>query len=393
MRFDAAAGVRDAMADRVLLHIGVPKSGTSYLQFWLWRHRDALGARGVLLPGSRVDHALASHVVREDPSLRSRPLSAQQSWERLRKEIAAWPGSALVSHEFFGAATADQAGRAVESLAPARVELVVTARDALSVLTAAWQESLKYGDTTALEDFSTHLSDSPMAVWNWRTTDAGEVLRRWAPHVPPEQVHVVVTPRRVTSEPVLWRHFASLLVPDPDELDVTGHRRNPSMGLVQAEVLRRVTPHLLELDTGIAVRTWIRDYLGGRKLALVGGESFHPSAPRVDECRERSEATIRLIEEAGYHVVGDLEDLRVPAELPSRRTPEDVCAEEVAEETARLAAAVLLDLRASRQRLRTARRRVERLRNRSSQDRRLSRRAAARLRRSLGRVRPVWSRS
>ncbi|NUS49791.1 MAG: hypothetical protein HOQ22_01965, partial [Nocardioidaceae bacterium] len=41
---------------RVFLHIGAPKSGTSYLQSTLWRNRALLREHGLLLPGSRAAH-------------------------------------------------------------------------------------------------------------------------------------------------------------------------------------------------------------------------------------------------------------------------------------------------------------------------------------------------
>ena len=56
------------MARRAFVHIGTPKSGTTYLQSLWWQHRDALAERGLLLPGGDADvqfHAAA--VVRAAP--------------------------------------------------------------------------------------------------------------------------------------------------------------------------------------------------------------------------------------------------------------------------------------------------------------------------------------
>ncbi len=291
--------------------------------------------------------------------MRNRPARAAGTWDRLVKEIAAWPGTALVTHEFFGAASAEQASRALAALAPARVELVVTARDPLTVLTAAWQESLKYGERGPLEEFSREVSQSPLDVWNWRSTDAGEVLDRWARHLPADRVHVVVVPRTVSAVPSLWQRFAGLLVEDPDSYEVASSGRNGSMGLVQAEVLRRVTPHLTEIDTGPAVRRWIRDYLGRRVLAGVDGERFRPSIARVEESRRRGEAMVERITAGGFHVVGALDDLRVDDKVLALRSPEDVTDAELTDEAARVVAEVLTDLRRSRTRVARLRQRLE----------------------------------
>ena len=56
------------MVERVFVHIGLPKTATSYLQTIIWSNRDRLRQAGVVVPGSRrADHLWASREVREDP--------------------------------------------------------------------------------------------------------------------------------------------------------------------------------------------------------------------------------------------------------------------------------------------------------------------------------------
>lgn len=48
---------------RIYVHIGEPKTGTSFLQHALWSNRAQLAAQGVVLPGcSYGGHARASHL-------------------------------------------------------------------------------------------------------------------------------------------------------------------------------------------------------------------------------------------------------------------------------------------------------------------------------------------
>ena len=150
------------MARRVFFHIGVPKSGTTYLQRVLWNHKERLADEGVQLPGTGyVDHRWGSLVVREDDRLRYRRSSARGSWDRIVADVAAWRETSLISHEFYGGASHVQARRAVEQLAPAEVHLVVTARNPLHVLGSAWQEMVKYGNTTPLDEFSVEVVGGP----------------------------------------------------------------------------------------------------------------------------------------------------------------------------------------------------------------------------------------
>jgi hypothetical protein len=60
--------VSDTRSPRLYLHIGEPKTGTTFLQDALWGNRARLAAQGLLLPGySDRDHSRASRDLRETP--------------------------------------------------------------------------------------------------------------------------------------------------------------------------------------------------------------------------------------------------------------------------------------------------------------------------------------
>ena len=102
------------MTERVFLHIGLPKTGTTYLQRTLWENKDILTEAGLLLPGRhRRRHLLASLDVRDDPKLSGRDGDVRAPWDDLVAEALEWHGDVLVSHEFFGPASPDQVRRAV----------------------------------------------------------------------------------------------------------------------------------------------------------------------------------------------------------------------------------------------------------------------------------------
>ncbi len=334
---------------RVFLHLGLPKTGTSFLQAILWSHRDELRAAGVLLPGrERRDHLWASLVVREDPHVGRRTSRAPEAWDVLRGEIRAWSGDAIISHEFFCSASAPQARDMVEALAEdgAEVHLVVTAREPLSLFTSSWQEHLKNKGTATISDYAATESDDPTVVWNWRALDLRLVLGRWAPAVDdPTRVHVITPPDRDQPRDELWRRFCSVVGLSPD-LATTESFANTSMGVVEAETLRRINQQLEGFDRAFDRGVWIRSFLADDRLVPRNGEPYWPGDDQIADCRRRGDAAAAFVRDSGFDVVGDLDSILVPASLPPRRHPDSVTDAEVAEVAISLVADLLGEMRA-----------------------------------------------
>lgn len=340
------------MAERVFVHLGLPKTGTSYLQTILWSARDRLAQDGIVLPGrERRDHLWASRVVRGE-KMDGASKVQRSSWQRLRQELASAPGTGLLSHEFFASASARQAERVIEQLAPAEVHLVVTAREPLSLFTASWQESLKNKSTTPMADYSRSVSGNPRVIWNWRALDVRLVLRRWAAELPPERVHVL--PLDPTSpRDALWHTFAGLIgVRDPAAYPIEESFPNVSMGLAEAETLRRINAHLDGFVSSFDRGVWIRTFLADERLVPRGGERFWPEPDQVEDCRRRGRKALRHIERAGYDVRGDVGRLLVPEDLPARRVPASVTDAEVADVAVELVARLMSDARELQKRVR-----------------------------------------
>ena len=172
------------MAQRVYLHVGLPKTGTTYVQTVLWHNREALAEQGLVYPGvRRREHLWASMVVREHPGLERRNPRAKGAWARLLEQVQAAPDAALISHEFFGAASAEQAKRALTDLGDVEVHLIVTARDLVTVVTSYWQEYIKHGFDSPLDAFPP--SEDRGDEWTWAALDLLGVLERWGASLPP----------------------------------------------------------------------------------------------------------------------------------------------------------------------------------------------------------------
>jgi hypothetical protein len=333
------------VASQVFLHIGLPKTGTTYLQSVLWESEAALARDGYLLPGTgHREHLWAALDLQERANLARRHPQAPGTLARLVGAVARHRGPAVLTHEFMCGASREQAGRLVESLAPAEVHVVVTARDTLGMLTAGWAEYVKNGGTTPLAEMrGARLAGR--GEFGWRTWDLGGVLRRWGRHVPPERVHVLPMPGPGAPRDQHWRSFAGVLGLDPDRYAAPEEPRNPALGVVQVELLRRVNQHLTGFRKPVDRGTWIRGYLAEGHLVHQPGERLGADAGQVAECRERADRAVEIIERRGYQVVGDLEALRVPPELPARALPGAVSDAALLDAASRLIADVLADVR------------------------------------------------
>lgn len=232
------------MVERVFVHIGLPKTATSYLQTIIWGNREQLRRVGVTVPGTeRRDHLWSSREIREDRHHANAPEQHRTAWSRVRTELARASGTGLISHEFFAAASAEQAQQMVADL-DAEVHVIVTAREPLGLFTASWQESLKNGATTPMADYARRVSNRSTDIWNWRTLDLRLVLERWSQAVPQQRVHVLVLDPAAERDDV-WHRFAGLLGIPANACDLSHSFPNQSMGVAEAETLRRINGQLV----------------------------------------------------------------------------------------------------------------------------------------------------
>lgn len=339
------------MASTVFLHIGLPKTGTTYLQDVLWSQQALLREEGLLLPGAgHREHLWAALEVMGRPVGRRHP-DAPGAWRRLVDEVRAHPGPAVITHEFLCGASGKQAAQAIADLAPAEVHLVVTARHALGMLTAGWQESVKNGGRKTLEEVAAQPPGKKSGEFSWRTWDLGGVLKRWGGHVAPDHVHVLPVPGPGEPPDQHWRNFAGVLGLDAARYRLPEGATNTSLGVVQVELLRRVNEHLGDFRKAADRGVWIRGYLAEGHLVRQDGAKFGPAPAEIADCRERSRRAVSRIRESGYHVVGDVESLLVPEDLPALEHPDEVSDAALVEAATRLVAVMLDDVRTMKREL------------------------------------------
>lgn len=338
------------MAQRIFLHVASTKSGTTFLQRVLWSHRSQLLEQRMLLPGSNFrDHYKASLDVREEPHRIPTPDGATGAWGRLVEEMAAWEGDALVSHELFAPATADQASVAIGMLNPAEVHLVVTARDLARQVPAEWQEHVKHRSVLTFSDFVHELRTdpergpfAPTGYHFWHEQDLCGVIERWGRELPPERVHLVTVPRAGAGPDELWQRFTGVMGIDGGSFDLTRSRTNSSVRAEQADLLRRLNSRLgSRLPRPGGYGPMVKSLLANQLLSDRPGTRFGLQGEDWAFAVERAETMVAGLERLQVHVVGDIRELVPDGTTEHMSGDARVAPEAVLDEAVEALAAVL----------------------------------------------------
>jgi hypothetical protein len=327
------------MAPRtVYLHIGLHKTGTTYLQNVFRANRNELHDQNVYFPGAKGEPVQAFAVWdlmgRQPRGVSDRRVAG--TWQRLVEHVnASTMPTALISEERLSLATLKQASAAVSAFAASEVHVIVTARDLGRVAVSAWQEEIKNARTWTWQQFAEAISDPDRAATNpargfWLRQDLAAICATWETAVPAAQLHVVTVPRSGSSSDELLRRFASVVGFDAKELARQPRWNNETVGVAATEVIRRVN---VRLDG----RLNQREHDKVMKLTVVpklarGTRSARFSIPdeQLAWATGYADTCIVQLTRRGYPVVGDLDELRPKTRRDARR-PDDATDQELLE--------------------------------------------------------------
>lgn len=311
---DSADGSVGARA-RYVLHVGLPKTGTSFLQSILRKNRAALQESGVLYPtfGKR-GRLLAALDGRDRHRYAGMEQPAEGHWRRFVDSTHAFDGTVVFSHEVLGAPLSESTPTAVSGLDGHRTDVVITARDPARQLMSVWQQGLRFRSASTFDEFLAGCDLRPDGRYrhgHFRDQLLDRALRAWAQHVPPERIHVVVVPPKGSPTTLLWERFCTVMGVDPTQFEIPAQPvLNQSLGVVQAEYLRRV-------NAAMGDRVTAPDYATIRKFVVNAVMARTEPSPKpvlpahaFDTAAAVGERWIDTVRKGGFDVVGDLNDLR-----------------------------------------------------------------------------------
>jgi hypothetical protein len=267
-------------------------------------------------------------------------------WDVLAGQALRARGAAVISNELLVACNARQIDRAVRSLLPAEVHIVVTVRDFATLLPAEWQETVKCRGTAAWEQWlagviaATPDPDRRRRAWFWTVHDTLAILALWSRHIPPDRIHVITLPRPgVTDE--LWRRFASVVGIESSAASLPRGCTNSSIGLVEAEFLRRLNGVLPAQLPGWFYTRNIKRILAHGVLSARPPQVRLVLPPEQEAwAQQQSEIVVAGLRDANYHIVGDLGELLPPAATGRYIPPSSLPAEQLLEAAVHATAAL-----------------------------------------------------
>src|SRR4051812_22532198 len=201
------------MAEDVYLHIGPPKTGTTYIQQVLWENKAALREQNVFLPlGNRRKQYDAVADLRGGLWATAK---LSTSWDRLAEWAARKPGTSVVSEELLAPMPEPQSyERAIASLAPARVHVICAVRDYGRGVPANYQQAIRARSSRPYDDYLEMIRDPANELW--RLQNPARLYEMWEPWLDrPEQFHVITVPASGSPRELLWERFASVIGIDP----------------------------------------------------------------------------------------------------------------------------------------------------------------------------------
>jgi hypothetical protein len=311
------------MSRVVQLHIGAPKTGTTYLQNRLALNAKSLAAHGVHFPtGSAMvgpelfQFRAALDLLGQDWG--GSPGHAEGSWDTLVRRVKRRSGTVVISHEILAPANADQVAKVMRDLSGSEVHVVYSARDLARQLPAAWQESIKRGRRWSYRRFLDQVEKG--RAWSYHAYEIPSVLGTWGTGLPPDRVHVVTVPQAQHGGPygdLLWLRMCEVFGIDPDWAPLDSDRFNRSLGVAEAQVIRQLNRRVDRATRrDPAYDVLIRGMLAQRELAKRKSPPVRLPPERFAWVEERTERWIEWIEGSGVHVVGDVDELR-PVRAPA----------------------------------------------------------------------------
>lgn len=324
------------MANRLVIHAGFLKTGTTALQASMNLKQKALLEQGVYYPrvvdprvAVEADHHFAALALigkpegwrEEDAEQDFEPLA---TWTSLCKELNHYKGTSIFSAEMLSELEVPQIRKIYEETVANQKDVVFSIRPLVKILPSAYQQKIKFGQIKVsyekwLEQVFEPNRESSAAKQFWLRHDYPVVISRWIEVFGKNHVQLVVADEN--NREFLFDTFNEILKLKPETLRQfknVGTNRSLTLdeGAMLMEINRLFRKHRDWTDYKIFVRE-------GAAKFLTDSENKNPEAKKlvtpqwaIDAAKDVTIKHVAAIRKLDIKVTGDLESL-TQATVPS----------------------------------------------------------------------------
>jgi hypothetical protein len=328
-----------------LVHIGPPKTGTTYLQSAFHSCRAAVSAQGVHYAGPTRQPTAAVQAVIGTASPNTGDIPSLKRWHGLVREVrSSNKARVVISSEFLADARPETIRTIVEDLDPARVHVVVTLRPLARIIPSQWQQFVQSGLRRSFDDWLDAVFNDPSKLTPtfWRRHRHDELIRRWVDVAGPDNVTVIALDDR--DHTMVTRVFEGLVGLRPGTLIADDDLTNRSMTMAEAEIVRAFNRQFFAEGLSRPLHTQVMRFGAASYMKARPPSADDPrvEAPQwaLDRAGEVARQMVDAIVASGVRIIGDPERL---TEVPTSQLPEGPRARsEIAPDTAAAAAMGIL---------------------------------------------------
>lgn len=312
-----------------LVHIGPPKTGTTYLQGAFHSCRPAVSAQGVHYAGPGRQPTAAVQAVLGTASPNTGEIPSLRLWRRLVGEVRrANEPRVVISSEFLADAKPEAIRTVIDDLGGHRVHIVVTLRPLARILPSQWQQFVQSGARKSFDGWLDAIFNDPSKVTPtfWRRHRHDALIARWAEAAGPANVTVVALDDR--DHTMVIRVFEQLLGLREGTLLADDDLTNRSMTMAEVEVVRAFNQRFFAEGLGRPLHTQVMRF---GAASYLKARSPDPDEPRVeapqwalDRAGEIAREMVDAIVASGVRIIGDPECLAAAqtSGLPQGPRPE-----------------------------------------------------------------------
>lgn len=299
-----------------LLHIGPPKTGTTYIQGAFHANRRAVAEQGVLYAGPTRQPTSAVQAVLGTANPGTGEVPPMRRWHGLVNEVRrAKQARVVISSEFLADAAPDAIRTIIRDLDPDRVHVLVTLRPLARIIPSQWQQFIQSGGRKPFDEWLDAIFNDPSKVTPtfWRRHRHDALVARWADVVGPERVTVVALDDE--DHGMVTRVFEDLVGLRPGTLVPDEDLSNRSMTMPEIEVVRAFNQRYFAEGLSRPLHTQVMRFGAASYMKARPAATGEPrvEAPHWALVRagELAREMVDAIAESGVRIIGDPRSLTV----------------------------------------------------------------------------------